>query len=85
MAMLVLISMYLLFIFIIYLSLPVRSRACGWFMLQAIMAWDGECLTDFTMRDIHNIKKAMLYTWSVSGRFKIDFMNFLAMIQVSVN
>jgi hypothetical protein len=43
-------------------------------MLQTVHSWNGRELTDFSFKDIPNIRKTMLYSWVMSGKFKVvDF------------
>ena len=47
------------------------SRDCGFFMLQIAQSWNGEAHTDFTYRDIPNMKKLMLWKWAKSEQFNV--------------
>jgi hypothetical protein len=51
-----------------------HRRDCGFFMLTFMGSWDGECHTDFMCKDILNVNKYTLFTWSMSGKFDIDFV-----------
>ena len=48
------------------------SRDYGFFMLQIAQSWNGEAHTDFTFRDIPNMKKLMLWKLAKSEHFNID-------------
>jgi hypothetical protein len=43
-------------------------------MLKTVQSWNGKDLTNFSQKDIPNIKKTMLYSWAMFGEFKIDFV-----------
>jgi hypothetical protein len=51
-----------------------RRRDCGFFVLTFTGSWDGKCHTDFTCKDILNMKKYTLFSWAMSGKFDIDFV-----------
>jgi hypothetical protein len=55
-------------------SLFFRSRDCGFFMLHTVGSWNGRSLTEFTCKDIPNIKKTMLFSWSTCGIFDVDLV-----------
>jgi hypothetical protein len=44
-------------------------------MLQTVNSWDGRNLTDFSCKDIPNMKKMMLFDWAMSGKLNTDFVN----------
>lgn len=43
-------------------------------MLQLTDSWTGDSHTDFSSKDIANMRKFMLFSWAMSGKFKIDFL-----------
>jgi hypothetical protein len=43
-------------------------------MLQTVNSWDGRNLTDFSCKDIPNMKKIMLFNWAMSGKLNTEFV-----------
>jgi hypothetical protein len=67
--------MFVLFYFFfisnfLYLS---AGLIVGIFLLVAVDSWDGISLTDFTYKDIPNIKKIMLFSWMTTNLYQVDF------------
>ena len=42
-------------------------------MLEIAISWDGEQYTDFTYKDIPNMKKMKLWSWVSSPLFSVQF------------
>jgi hypothetical protein len=42
-------------------------------MLVVVDSWDGISLTDFTYKDIPNIKKTVLFSWMTTNLYQVDF------------
>jgi cytochrome c oxidase subunit IV len=59
-----------LFLIFLYLS---AGLIVGIFLLVAVDSWDGISLTDFTYKDIPNIKKIMLFSWMTTNLYQVDF------------
>jgi hypothetical protein len=61
------------FISFLFLFFYLCRSDCGFFMLVVVDSWDGISLTDFTYKDIPNIKKTVLFSWMTTNLYQVDF------------